>query len=398
MDDLRIVKEAYGEPAAPTPREMTEARARMFEEPTRSRRRSGSGFGFGFGWRARAGIGLVAVGAAAAVTIVALGSGSSTPTESAESVDIGKLAVLAAAEKAERQPTGKFWHTDTVSGQAYIVRAKTGNYAIFGAQDESFSWAGAERGMGEAYYGRDLPAHPQTARDAELWRKAGSPSRIRVWSGDHYATYTTKATAWRSDGPNVGVDPKGGGTFVDGKSAAQLRKLPTDPEALAAMFLGGTSAGDDPARRAGVGTKDAAVRRLLAATKIMRTSAVLRAPIPPKARSGLMRALAAQPGVHAVGRVADPLGRRGVALAGDEHDVTVTGEYGTSKAEQGTYRSRQVIVFDERTGALLSRQEMLTVPGGPYAEMKPGFIIEYQANRSAGWTDAKPKPPVDLPF
>ncbi|RFS86733.1 hypothetical protein D0T12_00050 [Actinomadura spongiicola] len=392
MDDLRTVMEAYGEPAAPTRREMAEARARMFEEPARSRRR------FGFGWRAKAGIGLVAVGTATAVAVVALEPGSPAPRETTESVDLGRLAVLAAAEKAERQPTGKYWHTDTVSGQAYVVRAKTGTYAIYGAQDESFNWVGAKRGMGEAYYGRDLPAHPQTARDAALWREAGSPSRIRVWSGDHYATYTTKATAWRSDGPNVGVDPKGGGTFVDGKSVADLRKLPTDPDALAAMFLGWTTVGDDPGRRAGADSREAGVRRLLAASKIMRISAVLRAPIPPKARSGLMRALAAQPGVHPIGRVADPLDRRGVALAGDERNVTVTGEYGASKADQGTYRSRQVIVFDERTGALLSRQEMLTVPGGPYAEMKPGFIIEYQANRSAGWTDAKPKPPVELPF
>ncbi|TDD39062.1 hypothetical protein E1287_04460 [Actinomadura sp. KC06] len=35
---------------------------------------------------------------------------------------------------------------------------------------------------------------------------------------------------------------------------------------------------------------------------------------------------------------------------------------------------------------------------GPDAEMKPGFVIEYQASRSAGWTDAKPKPPAGLPF
>ncbi len=30
--------------------------------------------------------------------------------------------------------------------------------------------------------------------------------------------------------------------------------------------------------------------------------------------------------------------------------------------------------------------------------MKPGFIINYVAVRSSGWTDAKPKPPAELPF
>ncbi|WUH99641.1 hypothetical protein OHR68_40175 [Spirillospora sp. NBC_00431] len=297
MDELRVVKEAYGEPAAPTMREMGEARSRMFEEPPRRRAR--------FGWRVKAGAGVVAVGAATAVaTAVAIavaGSGTSAPKPSPRGgVDLEKGAVLAAAEKAELQPTGKYWHDDTVSGQAYVVRAKTGNYAIFGAQNETFHWAGVKSGMGEAYYGRDLPAHPQTPRDAELWRKAGSPSSIRVWSNDHYATYSTKATRWRSDGPNVGVDPKGGGAFVDGKSAEELRELPTDPGLLAKMFL------DVSMAKPGLPNGGRAV---LPSLKISRASAVLSAPIPPKVRSGLMKALAAQPGVHEIGRVTDPLGR-----------------------------------------------------------------------------------------
>jgi hypothetical protein len=47
---------------------------------------------------------------------------------------------------------------------------------------------------------------------------------------------------------------------------------------------------------------------------------------------------------------------------------------------------------------MLSEQEELTKPGGPYAEMKPGFVINYQAVRSAKWTDTKPKPSAELPF
>ncbi|MFI0369259.1 hypothetical protein ACH35V_15355 [Actinomadura sp. 1N219] len=385
MDELRVVERAYGEPAPPTMEEMTEARARMFGEAPRPRVRSG--------WRVKAGVGVVAVGAATAVAVAVAGSGSGTPAPSSRpaAVDLGKGAVLAAAEKAELQPTGKYWHDDTVSGQAYVVRAKTGTYAIFGAHSETFSWAGAKAGMGEAYYGRDLPARPQTPRDAALWREAGSPSKIRVWSGDHYATHSTEATRWRSDGPNVGIDPEGGGTFVDGKSAEDLRNLPTEPGMLAEMFFDGKIM-----ERSGADPKGG--RAVAATVKIMRASAVLSAPIPPKARSGLMKALAAQPGVHAIGRVTDPLGRTGVALASADRAVTETGEFGGPAADRGTYRHRQVIVFDERTGALLSRQDVLTVPGGPYAEMKPGFVIEYQASRSAGWTNAKPAPPVELPF
>lgn len=382
MDELQLVKEAYGEPAPPTMRDTAAARTAMFGRPPRVRG----------GWRLKAGIGVVAAGAATAVAVALVGSGSPAPPSPPASVDLGKRAVLAAAEKAGLQPSGKYWYSDTVGGQAYVVRAKTGTYAIFGAHTETFAWIGAKPGMGEANYARDLPAHPQTARDAALWRKAGSPSSIRVWSGDNWATYTTKATKWRSDGPNVGIDLDGGGKFVDGKSVEDLRNLPTDPDKLAEMFLGEELMPEvakmDPKRRQG----------MLASGRLLRTSAVLRAPIPPKVRSGLMKALAAQPGMRAIGRVTDPLGRRGVALAADDRAMTVTGGHGGPATGQGTYRSRQVIIFDERTGALLSRQNVLTKPGGPYAEMKPGFVIEYEASRSAGWTNTKPNPPATLPF
>jgi hypothetical protein len=127
--------------------------------------------------------------------------------------------------------------------------------------------------------------------------------------------------------------------------------------------------------------------------------ALAAAPVPPKVRAGLMRAAAGQPGVHAIGRDTDPLRRQGVALASDDTASTWTGEYGGTKADRGTYRSRTVIIFDQHTGAMLSEQEELTKPGGPYAEMKPGFIINYYAYRSAGWTDDKPTtPPAALPF
>jgi hypothetical protein len=308
-------------------------------------------------------------------------------------VALGKQAVLAAAEKAAAQPAGRFWSAGTIQGQSYIMRAETGTYAITGALTESFSWHGAKSGTGEAYYGRDLPARPQTERDEALWRKAGSPPGFRVRGDGRYVTYSTKATAWRSDGPEVGIDPRGGGKFL-GKSAEELQDLPTDPAELAKLFLV-----DGQGAAPGLAPGKEGPRQDDSSAKIMRVSSLLsNAPIPPKVRAGLMRALAAQPGVQAIGRVTDPLDRQGVALAGGDRTVTVTAEHGAPKDEQGTYRSREVIVFDERTGALLSRQDVLTRPGGRYAEMKPGFIIEYTAVRSAQWTDTKPKPPAKLPF
>ncbi|MEV4005566.1 CU044_5270 family protein [Actinomadura sp. NPDC049753] len=380
MDELKMIREAYGDPVPPTLPETTEARARMFEGPVPRRR-------VRLGWRFRAGLGVLASGAAVAVAVTVTGSGSPAPP----AVDLGKQAVLAAAEKAAAQPTGRYWFSDQIQGQSYVMRPKTGTYAIVGAHSETFSWSAAERGGGEAFYGRDLPARPLTPRDAAAWRRAGSPDEFRVWSNDHYWTYDRKATKWEVDDP----DPKGGGRFfVRGErlTVQDIQNLPEDPAALARRFY-----------RPGPPKDRAAVRpldRVMDAGGRLRVTADLleNAPLPPRVRAGLMRALAAQPGVRSLGAATDPLGRTGVALAVDDQVSKVDGEYGAPRQEQGEYRSRSELVFDRETGDLLAEQDVLTVPGGAYREQPPGFVINYWVVRNTGWTDAVPKPPARLPF
>ncbi|GAA4580377.1 hypothetical protein GCM10023194_08550 [Planotetraspora phitsanulokensis] len=389
MDEVRMVRDGYPEPAPPTATAIARAKALLDEPPRRSLPRLRWGLS---GALAAAAAATVAITLAGGNTVVSGNTpgGGNAPAQPAPLHLDGKAAILAAAEKAEQQPIGKYWSTDLIQGQSYIMRPKTGTYAITGAHSEMFSWWGAKPGMGEAYYGRDLPARPPTARDAARWRTAGSPSSFRVWSNDHYYTYTAKATKWQADRPNAA----GGGEFPGGTSAEDLRNLPTDPAELADRFLSET----EMVKGAGKPPKNPTHQAQTPMAEIMRVASLLAGPLPPKVRAGLMRALADQPGIHSIGGVTDPLGRRGVALAADDRAITVTGEFGAPKAEQGTYRSRAVIVFDERTGAVLSEHEELTRPGGPYAEMKPGFVINYWTLRSAQWTDTKPKPPAELPF
>ncbi|WP_149260490.1 CU044_5270 family protein [Actinomadura sp. K4S16] len=388
MDELRAISEAYGEPAPPTLREMTEARARMFQEPA-SRRR------VRLGWRFKAGLGVVASGAAVAVAVTVTGSGSPAPP--APAVDLGRQAVLAAAEKAAAQPTGKYWFSDQIQGQSYIMRPKTGAYAIVGAHSETFFWSAAERGGGNVGYGRDLPARPFTERDAAAWRRAGSPKEFRVWSNDHYWTYAQKATKWETDDP----DGEGGGRFyVQGTGGKELtveeiQNLPDDPDALARMFFTLDTPRDRLiARRAKRASPALPASRWLGVT----ASLLEDVPLPPRVRAGLMRALAAQPGVRSLGAATDPLGRTGVALAVDNPVAKVDGEFGAPPQERGEYRSRSELVFDKETGELLAEQDVLTVPGGAYREQPPGFVINYWVVRDTGWTDTVPKPPAKLPF
>ncbi|MFI0451501.1 CU044_5270 family protein [Actinomadura sp. 6N118] len=400
MDEVRMVRESYAEPPRPSPQQLAQEIAQVKAMLNEPRRRTLPRLRWGLGG------GLIAVGAAltVAITLVGGGGGENTTVTPPGQVNLdAKGAVLAAAQKAEQQPSGNYWYTNVIQGQAYIMRPKTGTYAIDGALTETFNWSGAKTGMGEGYAGRDLPAHLKTAQDKALWRKAGSPSTFPVWSGDKALTFSSKPVKWQLDGPEKGTYPRGGGKFLDGnKSVEDLQNLPTDPAKLAKMFLGpgGMAGSGAPAGKAAKAQRAAGMRGAAnARTQISMVSSVLGSnPVPPKVRAGLMRALANQPGVHAIGRATDPLGREGVALASDDFATTTTGEYGGPKAERGTYRSREVIIFDEGTGELLSRQDVLTSPGGKYSEMKPGFIIEYSTVRSAKWTDTKPTPPADLPF
>ncbi|MBD2891222.1 hypothetical protein amrb99_01250 [Actinomadura sp. RB99] len=438
IDEMDGVRRVLAEPPEPAPeaaakafglleREMSGGRART---PRAGRRlRSGGPLGLGAG--------LVAVGAAAAVAVVAAGQGAQEPPKAPPGVDLNRQAVLAAAAKAALMPVGKYWYTDQIQGQSYIMRPKTGEYAIVGAHSETFEWSGVRSGMGEAFYGRDIPARPLTPKDAALWRKAGAPSAFRVWSNDHYYTYDRHTSVWDADRP----DAQGGGRWLGdrdsgggesgGMTVEDLQNLPTDPASLAARFLKGAASDPklerirktlaqmqrqpvpaDPAKRAEHAAAIKSLQDMLkkvdegrredphgSRDKLMRAEDLMMdLPLPPAVRAGLMRALAAQPGVRAIGAVTDELGRKGIALAAADTTVHVTGEYGTPAAEQGTYTSHEEIMFDPATGQLLGSRDVLTRPGGAYRSQPPGFVINYWLVRSSGWTDAKPKPPAKLPF
>lgn len=403
MDEVGMVRDAYGAPRPPTQGEAASARARLaalidaegagpasaqvIEPAGRPRRRLLGG------WRLKLGVGLLAAGTAAAAVIVATGqdgpSGKGGPPVAAGGNDFMEVAA-----KAELLPTGKFWHADEVEGQVYVVRGASGAvYSIYGAQTQSFHYTGADRKGGVGYYDRDVPARPATPADQAAWKQAGSPTSIRVWSSDRYADFsTTRTTPWR-----FATGEEKGGEFtgpVRGKplTTKQVSELPTDPAALAKLFF--SRKDDDPAMAAGRGKRKPAPG---AFEVRLAGGALLNMPLTPKTRAGLMRALAKQPGVHSVGQVVDPLGRKGVALAGEPQTLTVASDYGAPKEEQGTFSERTELVFSPDTGELLSLQSVLAKPGGRYSALKPGAVLDFIAVRSSGWVDTKPKPPAGAP-
>lgn len=334
----------------------------------------------------------VAAGVAAATALaLAVGlDGGGTRSSPDTTVPLGPNSVfLAAAAAMERQPLGKYWFTDQIQGQSYIVK---GGYAVTGAHSETFEWTSVKKGGGNLFYGRDLPARPLTKEDEAAWRKAGKPSSFRVWSNDHYGTYTTKAGSWQADRPQARA---GGKFFIPGgtgeMTAAQLQNMTADPAKLANLYF----APRNPTHNSVLSAWSSDPAHVV----LTASEAFGNVPLPPKVHAGLMRALVAQPGVRNLGTVTDPLGRRGIAIGADWADQ----QPGFDKKNKVTlepapFGAREELIFDAKTGEYLGDQKILTRPGGIYRTRKPGFVINYWLERGSGWTDRKPVPPRKLPF
>ncbi|MCP2337761.1 hypothetical protein [Actinomadura rupiterrae] len=422
MDEIRTVRDAYGSPRPPTSGATASAFAQLnalieaegaapaAEAPAQPRTRRRSVFG---GWRMRLGAGLLAAGAAAAAVIAATGQDDGGPAHAGRGTTAqGVPLFLQVAAKADQLPNGRYWYTDQIHGQMYQLRPKTGAYAIFGAQDESFQYTGAEKQDGSAFLMRFLPARPVGPADEAAWRRAGSPTSFRVWSNDHHGTYGTKAGAWQDD-PAMRSQ---GGRFLGlgglGKSSwtpPELAALSPDAATLAKMLFprqtrSVTTLGELPKDmtpeqwkklgREGLGPDGR--RDMTAREKLMSVGDTLvTMPLKPALRSAVMRVLSQQPGVHVVQDAADALGRRGVALVTEPQKVVRSSD-GTGR--QGAFYAREELIFSQATGELLAEQSVVTDPGDVYPGLKPGTVDSYIAVMSSGWTDTKPKAPAKAPF
>ncbi|GAA0545201.1 CU044_5270 family protein [Actinomadura livida] len=352
------------------------------------------------------GTGIVSAGAAAAIAVSAAVPGApegGDPGGGPGEISLGKEAVLVAAENAAKQEIGEYWFSDDVAGQSYVVRGGTGSYVMVGAYTESFRWAGAKPGSASGGAWRMLPARPQTPPDAAAWRKAGSPAKIRAWSGDKWLTLNTaENTAWKVDHS----DASGGDQWYGRMTTEEVQNLPTDPKKLTERFLTSEAM---QWRAAGAPSPEKLNEMERAHGPLPKHEfdsfaklgavggLIVNSPVPPDVRAGLIRAATALPGVEAIGEATDPLGRKGVALASESRTVEVTGDSGTPPGQRGTYMARKELIFDKATGAVLASQYVLTKPGGPYKDRARGFVIDYMAVRDTGWTDAKPQPPAKLP-
>jgi hypothetical protein len=271
----------------------------------------------------RTAITIAAAGLAIAIAIpVALPGGRTGGAEPAAAALLHRVAVRAAQQPPEPAPgPGQYLYTRSESVQSHLYVVGDGTAFFFKAPNIRESWIGPD-GSGRILNTPGRVTFP-TQRDRAAWVAAGAPSLEWVVDGDGEFDHF---------GP-------GELTFAD------YAALPTDPEGLLELIesreLIGGPAGD--------------WETFVIVGDLLRETYAT-----PKVRAALYQVAAELPGVELVGRVVDPAGRPGMAVA-----------YTNPSSDA---RSRYELIFDPVTAELLSEGEVLVADstvdvesGGPGA-------------------------------
>ncbi|WP_433221943.1 CU044_5270 family protein [Microtetraspora malaysiensis] len=326
-------------------------------------------------WLASA-VGLAAA-AALVVTLVTAPDGQlpnpSQTTASPETQSSARQILLAAATAAMKAPSsGAYWRTVTITGmdatspdRGYIIRRRFSKEEWLARRPGGQSW----------WISQSLGAKPLTDEDEAAWRKAGSPTQ---WKYPLDMTGLVGATS--SEVVGAAAEEK----FAErlrGKwknSAGELviwdeiRRLPSDERELRA-YLERRITSDAKNHGYEIDNLDLALQGECARI-------VFGLPVSPAVRAAAYRLLATLPGMTALGRVQDPLGRMGEAL-GYQVD--------SRKAGRGIYEI--VMVIDPETGLPLSQSSTSTIE---LADGRTAKVENFTAYRQMGWTDEKPSLPA----
>lgn len=355
-------------------------------------------------------MGVAATAAAAAVAagvlVAVQPDDGSAPARKAPAAPQGNV-LLAAATSALKAPNGKYWHTKTVSGEVYAVGKSRADHYKVDSRQGSEAWT-ERNGKGRSTH-IEYADVPLTAQDRKKWEAAGSPKWVRIPDPDGAADEVFLDMSEASAGGPPHWMPADDQYY--GMTPQRIAALPTEPKALenALLDLNGdwhayAPDGDKEPMRALRGRE-----RIRALTDVAGTL-LSTAPSPPAVRAAAFRMLAAQPGVKAEGKAADPMGRTGAVVSLPLETTTPLGLF-TAPKQLGTYRRQWII--DPANGTLLAIRDLVAKPphgsrplppgdnGRPRslkaANMpdrfhRPGELASYQVFEVSEWTNAEPRP------
>jgi hypothetical protein len=214
-----------------------------------------------------------------------------------------------------------------------------------------------------------------TPEDEANWRRAGEPFKPGPSGGkrpgyvqrhrDPRVLEQPPIPQLRIQGPAFWILGQTGLTVQD------VQRLPTTPAALKRVLLSMLGPERDGAR-----SPAETARWLWNETLNM----LAEWPLTPRTRAAAYRMLARLPGIRSIGRVTDPLGRAGVAVARTGHDR----EFGVVERQY---------IFDPDTSAFLASQAILRTPTAGTAIRRPGTRLDYYALVTADWVNQIPPPP-----
>jgi hypothetical protein len=374
-DVLRILQEARpGEldPEAPVDTGVRRAElARAMTAPAREvrGRRLRPMWGLGLA-------GAVAAGAVVAAAVITTGGDGTPPPRNERPVTLdARTVLLTAADKADgrTETTRAYWHQVTISASTYMVGTPADRYAIT-LRSRSEGWTPGRPGGKQWGSEQNLGARPATKADEEAWRRAGSPSTFKVEvpvapgaKGRLKGFTATTAPGPRHFSGTPLVD--GDKVFWLGRNVTMkdLRSLPSDPKRLRAELLrwyeGHDTESDAP----------------MASDEWLYTVArglVMDMPVRPEVRAAGFRMLAGLPAVRSLGKVTDPEGRTGNAIALDE------------KTPAGVIRHQMII--DLASGTALASTNVMVAPAAG-TQIPAGRTMDSTVTVRTEWTDSKPR-------
>ncbi|MGW3633449.1 CU044_5270 family protein [Streptomyces sp. NPDC005122] len=331
-------------------------------------------------------LGAVALAAVAASVAVAVGTfdgqgpadrptaqpHSSAPTQTPSSgadlrVD-GHIELLAAAQNAQSAPAeGTYWQTTTQSQHVDVADANGHLIAVSSTGTDLWS-VGVRPGTDSLMVsGENSATEPSTPTDKQRWTTVGSPHTVVAEVGKDSGTAKIAYTI----GPgrpmvmHTSVGDKIYAVGPNNVSYKDPRALPSTSDALR-RYLETLYARDNGADSGTSGR---------AAWMLRQAGNLITMPVKPSVRAAAYRVMADLPGVRVVGHVTDPLGRTGVG-------VEFPQSYGTPL---GTTRER--LVVDPSTGAMLSDQTLLVTPSAraKTAGLAAGMTVSNAATTRMGW-------------
>ncbi|MDT0461906.1 CU044_5270 family protein [Streptomyces gibsoniae] len=277
----------------------------------------------------------------------------------------GHFELLSAARKAETSAAeGTYWQTTTRSEHVDVGGENGQLFAVRSTSTDEWSVGVRPATRSLMVSGLNSVTEPRTAADEARWHAAGSPGTVRVevanTSGTGMMGYTMGTR--RPMVMRTNIDDRIHAVGPRNVTYQDLRELSAISGELR-QYLERLHAEDN-----GAGTGDSA-------WMLRQAADLVTMPVKPAVRAAAYRVMADLPGVRVVARVTDPLGRQGVGV-----------EFpGTFRTPLGS--TRQQLVVDPFTGALLSEEAVLVEPSAraEAAGLDAGTTVNYAATTRMSW-------------